>query len=597
MKTTQATLSKFNLFRAIGARTALSARASATNSTPRGQGRPRSNRASSLIIVLVMCGILSLSVMGYLSLTEQQNRLSARSQTWNMAIAVVEAGLEEALQQLNSNTANLSADGWSWNGYAYSRTNSFPDGSGYTVTIDFSVDPFHPTVISRAHVSPPPMAMANQPPVFFAAAGVNAPNTSTVSRAVRLRCARGNLLIKGMVAKHLIDLDGNNILTDSFDSSDPAKSVAGRYNAAFYVGDNGDVASNDTIANSIGTGNANIYGHVTTGPNGTVTVGSQGGVGPHCCQVAGHITQGWSANTANFEFPDQLMPYTTAQLPQQGTMSVTNYALSTNNISSTTNYPNPVPYGGVITQTTYVTKNTWPNAPGTSTNCSSTVYTAATKPAAGTYCGTPWQTGNGANNSSAWHWYGIASYTYPALTYTYNLYSTNYTVTTVTNWDNILVSGDYIMSGGVLSGKTLVTGNCRLVVPNGISMSGNDVLQIAQTGSLQIYVGGSSSSVGGNGIINQNGFAINCEIFCIPSVTSFSFNGNGEYIGVLVAPEAHVTMHGGGHSNNDFIGALLADSITMDGHYSFHYDEALGKNPANSRYVVTTWDEIDPNAN
>ena len=39
------------------------------------------------------------------------------------------------------------------------------------------------------------------------------------------------------------------------------------------------------------------------------------------------------------------------------------------------------------------------------------------------------------------------------------------------------------------------------------------------------------------------------------SVKTFTFNGNGEFIGVLVAPEADMTMNGAGHVNNDFIGS------------------------------------------
>jgi len=49
--------------------------------------------ASSLLTALVICSILSLFVMYYLSLIEQQNFLSARSQSWNIAIAVSEAGI------------------------------------------------------------------------------------------------------------------------------------------------------------------------------------------------------------------------------------------------------------------------------------------------------------------------------------------------------------------------------------------------------------------------------------------------------------------------------------------------------------------------
>jgi hypothetical protein len=531
--------------------------------SPKGQ-----ELASSLLVVLVIGSVLSFSAMGYLSLTEQQNMLSYRSQAWNGAIAVTEAGLEEGLQQLNSNTSNLGGDGWSANGSVYTRTRTLPNGDSYTVTIDQTGDPSHPSITARSAVALPGTS-----------------SSGTVGRAVRVRCSRGNLLIKGMVAKHLIDMNGNNIQTDSFDSTDPSYSTVGRYDPTKTKA-NGDVATNEKIANGINVGNANIYGHVITGPGGSVAVGSQGGVGDQAWQAIhrGQIQPGYFANNANFTFPEQVLPYTSAAFPDSGTISVTNYMLGTNIITSST-YPNPLPYGGVRSNITYITTPTWPNVPSTTTNCSASTSKSKTPPAAGTFCGTPWQSGNW------YYYYTIESYTYPSTTYTYTLYSTNYTVTT-TYYDHILTSGDYYLSE--LSGKTLVLGNCRLVVPAGINMSGNDVLQIEQSGSLAIYVGGTSSTIGGNGVINKNGYAVNCRILCANSVTSLAFNGNGEFIGVIVAPSAYVQMNGGGSSDNDFIGALMADSIKMNGHYSFHYDEALSKMAADSRYIITSWDEIDP---
>src|SRR5438045_1197249 len=76
----------------------------------------RKQWASTLLTTLFICSLLGLSTMGYLALVEYQNRLSSRSQSWNLAIALVEAGVEEGLQQLNSNYKNLNTDGWILNG-------------------------------------------------------------------------------------------------------------------------------------------------------------------------------------------------------------------------------------------------------------------------------------------------------------------------------------------------------------------------------------------------------------------------------------------------------------------------------------------------
>src|SRR2546421_6207719 len=92
--------------------------------------------ASTLVTVLVVCALLSMGIAYYMSLVDQQNLLSARSQTWNMAMSVCEAGLEEGLQQINSNSSNLQSDGWYFDGSLYWRSNSMPDNSQYIVNID-----------------------------------------------------------------------------------------------------------------------------------------------------------------------------------------------------------------------------------------------------------------------------------------------------------------------------------------------------------------------------------------------------------------------------------------------------------------------------
>src|SRR5258706_11241886 len=107
--------------------------------------------ASTLVTVMVISAILSLSISYYLSLVEQQSVLSARSQAWNMAMTVTEAGLEEGLQQINSNSGNMAADGWYFDGALYWRSNTMPDQSSYTVNVDFST-PNNPIIVARSYI-------------------------------------------------------------------------------------------------------------------------------------------------------------------------------------------------------------------------------------------------------------------------------------------------------------------------------------------------------------------------------------------------------------------------------------------------------------
>jgi hypothetical protein len=66
---------------------------------------------------------------------------------------------------------------------------------------------------------------------------------------------------------------------------------------------------------------------------------------------------------------------------------------------------------------------------------------------------------------------------------------------------------------------------------------------------------------------------------------------NGEFIRALVAPNASLTTNGGGNSNNDFVGALMFNSVRIIGHFSFHYGGA-SQMPASNRMLVTSWEEI-----
>jgi hypothetical protein len=571
--------------------------------------------ASALLVALVIGSILCVFVVYYLGLIAQQNRFSVRSQAWNVAITISEAGIEEALQHLNVNATNLNADGWTYTGSLYVRSNTLPDGNAYRVTINVS-EASKPEIISRAYISVTTLAR-NNPPVCFAAAGVG--SDSVLTRAVRVRCARGSMFTKAMVAKHTIDLNGNNINTDSFDSGDPAHStIDGHYNPA-TAKDAGDIASNDTIVSAVSVGNANIHGHVATGPGGSVSVGAQGAVGPYSWQNAGgrgvytdpDTGVSWVTDDMNFTFPDTALPYSSGLTPAAGNVVIPTFSISSSATNSTTppafppiggiitnaglvtvgTLPSPIP-AGLTTNTTYITASTLPSPvpDGTATN---TQYTSSTKePAAGTYVGSY------TYSKPKYYYYLITGYTYPVYsytyftyTYTYNLYSTNVVYTT-NHYDYVLSSGDYYLSS--LSGSVYVGGDARLAVNGSIDMSGGAEFTIANSGAkIQVYCGGSSCSVSGNAVINKSGLAGNFILYCTPGVTSMALNGNGEFVGVLVAPNVDIRMNGGGKSSTvDFTGALVVNSVTMNGHFNFHYDEALGHLPGNGRVLVTSWEEI-----
>src|SRR5439155_3733130 len=189
----------------VSARTSKPPKSSSANniehSDMKTKPNPSQNCASALLVTLFLITILAVSIAGYLAYTNQQTRLGVRAQTWNMALAVSEAGVEEGLQQLNNNYANLSSDGWTGSGTTYSISRSFANGDSYTVSIEYS-NTTSPTITARAFVNPPAMAQnQNAPTVFFAAAGANTSSATNVSRAIRVQTSKGSLFLGAMVAR------------------------------------------------------------------------------------------------------------------------------------------------------------------------------------------------------------------------------------------------------------------------------------------------------------------------------------------------------------------------------------------------------------
>jgi hypothetical protein len=543
--------------------------------------------ASALLTALVICSVFSLFVVYYLSLIEQQNLLNTRSQTWNMAIAITEAGIEEGLEHLNDNTTSLSQAPWSYiGGSTYYRSNTLADGSAYTVFITNNSP--SAIVVSRAYVKVGSFLNLSQnlSAGFFAAAGISA-TPNTVTRAVMVNCTRTSLIQVPLVTRKNINLNGNNISTDSYSSCDPTKSVNGQYAPGKYAGDHGDIASNLGVIDSVSGGNANIYGKAHTGINTnnqpTVSVGPNGGVGSHAWQAANHGMQdGWVLQDANFSFPDTSFPNTGGFLTSTGGVLVVSSNVVSSSATTSLAYPSPAP------------------ATGVTTNLSST--TTATLPGLGTYVGTV--TSNKSHGV-------IVSYTYSLITgYTYNLYSTNLVYYT-NSYDHILwgttdlgATNNYVANS--LSGNTIVIGNnVNLALPNGLNMSGGDSLAIMPfanvvgaptTGpagaAVVVYSGGTTCAVTGNAVINEPGYPIDFILYCAPTVTSFSLNGNGGFNGVLVAPSVDLVLNGGGSNVIDFIGAAMVNSATLNGHYHFHYDECLSSYRNNPRFLITAWNEV-----
>jgi hypothetical protein len=57
-------------------------------------------------------------------------------------------------------------------------------------------------------------------------------------------------------------------------------------------------------------------------------------------------------------------------------------------------------------------------------------------------------------------------------------------------------------------------------------------------------------------------------------------------------PEADFQLSGGGSGILDFVGSSVTKTVQMNGHYHFHFDEALKKVNPDSSYVAASWREL-----
>jgi hypothetical protein len=151
-------------------------------------------------------------------------------------------------------------------------------------------------------------------------------------------------------------------------------------------------------------------------------------------------------------------------------------------------------------------------------------------------------------------------------------------------YNYILGNDNYILSS--FGGKVLVTGNATLLVTDRVQFTGTDFIKIAPGGSLKLYVAAPTALIGGQGVLNLAGVATAFQYFGLPSNTSVSISG--ELTGFVYAPNADLTLNGGGN----IYGATMTKSLTINGAYNFHFDEALKRVWSLHYLAVTSWDEI-----
>ncbi len=247
-----------------------------------------------LIVTLLFCVILGIMMGSYLSLIKAQRLSVARSQVWNSAIVVAEAGIEEAMAHLNSgvNTNNLAVNSWVALGLGtYAKTNFVANGySVVTIKIPPAVANTSPLVVSRAYVAGPI-------------------STPTLSRTVQVNTQPKPAIgvPGGMVVLTTIDLKGSGTAMNSFNSSDTNYSTGGFYDPK-KTRDQAQAVTLSAATNAIQL-DGSVKGMVRTGPGGQVSA-DKGSVGDANWVNGGNsgIESGHFRDDANFSYSDVTLP-------------------------------------------------------------------------------------------------------------------------------------------------------------------------------------------------------------------------------------------------------------------------------------------------
>lgn len=272
-----------------------------------------------------------------------------------------------------------------------------------------------------------------------------------------------------MAAINNINMNGNNLITDSFNSTLTNLSNNGLYTST-KTSTNGDIASVSGIVN---IGNANVNGTVFLGPTATNTIKNNG------------IVTGGVTNDFNVTFPDVILPQTSWLAPS------------------------------------------------------------------------------------------LLSQLIGTITYNYVLSS----------------SGDYVINN--LSGSVYVATNivARLRLTGNASPTTITVAGPGVGSRLTIYMDGPSFTLSGQSTVD-GGVAMNLAYYGTTNNTSLNFSGNASFTGTIYAPEANFTLGGGGSTTYDFVGASVTKTVTINGHFDFHFDEALLSIGPSRGYVATSWSEM-----
>ncbi|HEX5222539.1 MAG TPA: hypothetical protein VFZ59_23490 [Verrucomicrobiae bacterium] len=177
--------------------------------------KPRRRQGSSLLVTLLVTLLLGVTLASYLMLVRSEHVLTARSQAWHQALVMAEAGVEEALAQLNPGAFNSEVAG----GNGWSLYNGF-----------YQPDPAERSLIGGRYAV---VYTQETPPTIYSTGYTAFPSgAATLSRVVRVTTTNAPLYIAGVSAAQITNPANYPVYLDTYDSEDPDYSDNGAYSPA-----------------------------------------------------------------------------------------------------------------------------------------------------------------------------------------------------------------------------------------------------------------------------------------------------------------------------------------------------------------------------
>lgn len=282
----------------------------------------RREQGVALLITILILMVGAATLASYLLLTENEYTAVNRSQLWNNSMTLTEAGIEEALAFMNkydgslgmvsqwSTPASAAQDGWTIsNGVYFVMHRIVSTNTGYYDVVIDNTYSNAPVILCNGYAYS--YSASRKLPFMLGSAGLTV-SSPAIGRTVVVSNTYEALFPDAIDSRTNINLNGNNVRVDSFDSS---SSTYSDWNSSLGYGTydlnkakaNGNVATDSDLVGAISVGQANIYGKINTGPGGSATVGNNGYVGP-LPQNGSGIQNGYSNDTMNITFPDVSLP-------------------------------------------------------------------------------------------------------------------------------------------------------------------------------------------------------------------------------------------------------------------------------------------------